>query len=101
MAKKNQQVENVGGEQLEETGAQLEETGAPASRNRESMVVKLSPETLASIDEAVENFHTFGLKLPAARDLVAAEISRRCSDISAVALFAALVQEKLAALAGK
>lgn len=93
MAKKNQQVENVaageGNDQVEVT----------TSRNRKSMVIELSDATLASIEEAAVNFSTFGLKLPAAREMVAREIERLAAEVSAVALFATEVQAKLAALA--
>ena len=96
MAKKNTQVENVAVEGNE----QAEQASAPFNRNRRSMMIELSDETLASIEEAAENFSTFGLKVPAARDMVAREIERLASGVSATALFAAEVQAKLAALAG-
>lgn len=92
MAKKNQQVENVGGEQVEQVEQSI-------NRNRKNMVIELSDATLASIEEAAVNFSTFGLKLPAAREMVAREIERLAAEVSAVALFATEVQAKLAALA--
>jgi len=93
MAKKNQQVENVVG------GKGNDQVEAAPSRNRKSMVIELSDATLASIEEAAVNFSTFGLKLPAAREMVAREIERLAAEVSAVALFATEVQAKLAALA--
>mgnify|MGYP000964744686 CR=1 FL=1 len=93
MAKKNQQVENVVG------GEGNDQVEAAPSRNRKSMVIELSDATLASIEEAAVNFSTFGLKLPAAREMVAREIERLAAEVSAVALFATEVQAKLAALA--
>lgn len=93
MAKKNQQVENVVG------GEGNDQVEAAPSRNRKSMIIELSDATLASIEEAAVNFSTFGLKLPAAREMVAREIERLAAEVSAVALFATEVQAKLAALA--
>lgn len=93
MAKKNQQVKNVVG------GGGNDQVEAAPSRNRKSMVIELSDATLASIEEAAVNFSTFGLKLPAAREMVAREIERLAAEVSAVALFATEVQAKLAALA--
>jgi len=93
MAKKNQQVENV------VVGEGNDQVEVAPSRNRKSMVIELSDATLASIEEAAVNFSTFGLKLPAAREMVAREIERLAAEVSAVALFATEVQAKLAALA--
>jgi hypothetical protein len=93
MAKKNQQVEDVVG------GEGNDQVEVAPSRNRKSMVIELSDATLASIEEAAVNFSTFGLKLPAAREMVAREIERLAAEVSAVALFATEVQAKLAALA--
>lgn len=98
--KKNAQVESNEAEiaAAEATGEVA--SSAPFNRNRRSMMIELSDETLASIEEAAANFSTFGLKVPAARDMVAREIERLASGVSATALFAAEVQAKLAALAG-
>jgi len=95
MAKKNTTVENsIDGAEQQETSVVSER-----NKNRVNMVITLSEETLASIEEAAENFSTFGLKVPAARDMVAREIERLAAGVSATALFAAEVQAKLAALA--